>query len=152
MNRRHGSHMRAALPILLATASWGGDAFGIWKLNPGRSTLAASLKTISLRIEPHARGEVFTLETVARDGRVSTSSTILYLDGKARDFEDAACSGTQSSWRVDERTVEIARDCMGGGKIRLIRRSVNPAVLTLDVTELHPDGSRFEQRLVLEKH
>ena len=81
--------MRAPLLIVLAVACWSGNAFGVWKLNSARSTLAANQKTMSLRIEPHIRGEVFTLETVTRDGRASTSSTILYFDGKVRDFEDS---------------------------------------------------------------
>ena len=85
--------------MLLGAASWAGEAFGVWKLNPARSTLAGNQKSVTLRIEPHTRGEVFTLDTVAADGRASTFSTILYFDGKARDFQDSACSGTQSSRR-----------------------------------------------------
>ena len=107
--------MPAILFLLLAT-SWAGEAFGSWKLNPARSTLAANEKSVTLRIEPHTRGEVFTLETVTWDGRALTSSTILYFDGKARDFQDSACSGTQSSRRVDTRTVEILRECASGGR------------------------------------
>ena len=104
--------MRAALLLmLLGATSWAGEAFGVWKLNPARSTLAGNQKSVTLRIEPHTRGEVFTLDTVAADGRASTFSTILYFDGKARDFQDSTCSGTQSSRRVDSRTVEILREC-----------------------------------------
>jgi hypothetical protein len=107
--------MRAALLILLAATSWGGDAFGAWKLNQARSTFASNQKTMTVRIEPHTRGEGFTLETVTLDGRASTFITILYFDGKARDFEDSTYSGTQSSRRLDGRTVEILRECVGGG-------------------------------------
>ena len=85
----HGRHMRATpLLMLVAATSWAGDAFGVWKLDPGRSTPAGSEKSVTLRIEPHTRGEVFTLDTVTADGRASTSSTILYFDGKARDFQE----------------------------------------------------------------
>jgi hypothetical protein len=80
-----------------------------------------------------------------------TSSTILYLDGKARDFQDSACSGTQSSRRLDTRTVEILRECAGGGQIRLVRRAVQSGPLTLETTEQQPGGRRSESRLVLEK-
>ena len=91
--------MRSAVLILVGATSWANDAFGVWKLNSALSTGAANEKTVTLRIEPHNRGEVFTVDILATDGRASTSSTILYLDGKARDFQDSACSGTQSSRR-----------------------------------------------------
>src|SRR5258708_6251445 len=118
---RHGSHMRAVLLLtLLGATSWAGELFGVWKLNPARSTLAGNQDSVTLRIEPHIRGEVFTLDTVAVDGRASTSSTILYFDGKTRYFQDSGCAGTQSSRRVDSRTVEIVREC-GGVQVRLIR-------------------------------
>jgi len=141
--------MPAPLFLLLAV-SWAGEAFGSWKLNPARSTLVANEKSVTLRVEPHTHGEVFTLETVTSDGRALTSSTILYFDGKARDFQDSACSGTQSSRRLDFRTVEILRECAGGGQIRLVRRAVHSGLLTLEITEQR-DGRRSESRLVLEK-
>jgi len=78
------------------------------------------------------------------------SSTILYLDGAPRDVQDFACSGTQSSRRVDGQTVEILRKCAGGDWIWLLRRS-GPKELVLDITEHRSDGRRFERRLVLEK-
>ena len=105
-----------------------------------------------MRIEPHAKGEVFTLDRIEGDGRSTTSSTILYFDGKARDFQDPGCSGTQSSRRVDGQTVEILRKCAGGEWTRFVRRSaVQPKELVLEITEQHPDGRRFERRLVLEQ-
>lgn len=145
--------MRAApLLILLGIASWAEGPFGVWKLNPARSTLAGNQKSVSLRIEPHTRGEVFTLDTVATDGRASTFSTLLYFDGKVRDFRDSACSGTQSSRRLDGQTVEILRECANGSYRQLIRRSaVQPGVLLFEITEQHTDGRRSEQRLVMEK-
>ena len=150
---RHGIHMRAALLLMfIGAASPAGEAFGVWKLNPVRSTLAGNQKSVTLRIEPHSRGEVFTVYTVAVDGRASTSSTILYFDGKARDFQDSTCSGTQSSRRLDTRTVEIVRECANGGPRQLIRRSATqPGELILDIAEQRPDGRRYERRLVLEK-
>jgi hypothetical protein len=149
---RHGSQMRAAMLILVAAACWAEEAFGVWKLNSARSTLAGNQKSMTLRIEPHTRGEVFNWDTVAADGRASTSSTILYFDGKARDFQDSACAGTQSSRRVDSGTVEIVRRCASGAQARFIRRlTAQPGVLILDITEQHPDGHRAERRLVLEK-
>ena len=145
--------MRAALLlILLSATSRAGEAFGVWKLNPARSTRVENQKTVTVRIQPHTRGEVFTLDTLAEDGRASTSSTILYFDGKARDFQDSTCSGTQSSRRVDSRTVEILRECANGGHRQLIRRStVEPGVLILEIIEQHRDGRRSERRLVMEK-
>jgi len=143
--------MRAALLLtLLGATSWAGEAFGVWKLNPARSTFAENQKRVTIRIEPHTRGEVFTLDTMAADGRASTSSTILYFDGKPRDFQDSTCSGTQSSRRLDSRTVEIVREC-AGGQVRLIRRAEKPGVLILEITGQNSGGRRSERRLVMEK-
>ncbi|MBK5292080.1 MAG: hypothetical protein JJE04_10435 [Acidobacteriia bacterium] len=144
--------MRTALLFMLLSAtSSAGEAFGVWKLNPARSTLAGNQKSVTLRIERHTRGEVFNLDTVAADGRASTFSTILYFDGKPRDFQGSACSGTQSSRRVDGRTVEILRECANGDR-QLIRRSaVEPGVLILEITEQPAAGRPSERRLVLEK-
>src|SRR6476620_10610263 len=116
--------MRVAQLLRLLSATPGaGESLGGWKLNPAYSTLAGNQERVTLRIGPHMRGEVFTLDTVAADGRASTSSTILYFDGKPRDFQDSTCSGTQSSRRVDSRAVEILRECANGGHRQLIRRS-----------------------------
>jgi hypothetical protein len=122
----------------------------VWKLNPARSTLVQNQKSVTVRIEPHTRGEVFTLDTMAADGRASTSSTILYFDGKPRKFQDSTCSGTQSSHRVDSGTVEIVREC-AGGQVLLIRRAAKAGVLILEITEQNSDGHRSERRLVMEK-
>ena len=145
--------MRAAhLLLLLNATTWAGEAFGVWKMNPARSTLAANQKTLTLRIERHTRGEVVTMDTVAADGRALTVSTILYFDGKARDFQDSTCSGWQSSRRVDGSTVEILRECANGKYRQLIRRSAaQPAVLLLEITEQYKDGHHSERRLLLEK-
>jgi len=145
----------AALLMLVGAAgvaarSMNGDAFGSWKVNPGRSTNPYT-GSLVLRIEPHAKGEVFTFDKTDADGRATSVSTILYLDGKAHDFQDAACSGTQSSWRADSRTVEILRQCGGGKWIRFVRRDRQPKGLILDVTEQDSDGYRVERRLLLEK-
>src|ERR1700689_2361832 len=118
--------MRAALLIPLAATCWAGEAFGVWTLNPARSTFAGNEKSVTLRIEPHTRGEVFTFDTLATDGRASTFSTILYLDGRSREFQDSSCSGTQMSRRVDSQTVEILRGCASGAQIRIVRRAVQP--------------------------
>ena len=141
--------------MLAAATCWAGDgAFGIWKLNAARSTFAgdAQPKSLMVRIEPHAKGEVFTLDRTETDGRTNSSSTILYFDGAPRDFHDHDCSGTQSSRRMDGRTVEILRKCGSGQWTRFIRRSgAQPNQLILEIAEQHPDGRRSERRLVLEK-
>jgi hypothetical protein len=129
--------------------------FGTWKMNAVRSTPSADarLKSLTVRFEEHAKGEVFTLERIDGDGRTATTSMILYLDGRPRDFEDLGCSGTQSSRRVDTQTVEILRTCASGERTRFVRRlsSVQPKELIFDITEQHSDGRRSERRLVLEK-
>ena len=128
--------------------------FGAWKMNSTRSTWAgeANPKSLTLRIEPHAQGEVFTLDRIYADGRATSASTILYLDGRPHDFEDFGCSGTQSSRRVDSRTVEILQTCAGGAATRFVRRvSAESKELILEVTDHQRDGRRVERRLVLEK-
>jgi hypothetical protein len=140
--------------FLFGASGWAGGAFGTWMMNPARSTLASypRPKSITIRIESHAKGEVFTLDRIEADGRATTSSTLLYLDGKLRDFQDAGCSGTQSSRRVDSRTVEILRTCANGDSIRYVRRlSAQPNELILDITEHRASGRTFERHMVLEK-
>src|SRR5262249_29530527 len=122
-----------------------------WKVNPARSTNPPSI-SLTVRFEPHALGEVFTLDRIGNDGRATTSSTILYFDGKPRDFEDLGCSGTQSSRQMDGRTVEILRQCGSGKWTRFVRRlATQPKELVLEITEQHSDGRRLERRLILEK-
>jgi len=144
--------MRTVPPLLLfAAACWAGDAFGIWKVNPTRSTDPYP-KGLTVRFEPHAKGEVFTLDRTDGDGRATTSSTILYLDSHPRDFQDLACTGTQSSRRLDSRTVEILRQCASGDWTRFVRRLSGQAKeLVLEITEQRPDGRRLDRRLVLVK-
>ena len=79
----------------------------MWKMNPARSQLSDSdPRAIVVRIEPHAKGEVFTFEQISRNGRAETLSVMLYLDGKARDWQQRDCSGSLLSRRLDSRTVE----------------------------------------------
>ena len=127
------------------------ELFGIWKVNPVRST-NPYIGGIVIRIEPHVHGEVFTIDRTHAEGRSTTSSTILYLDGTERKFQDFECSGTQSSRRLDSRTVEILRVCATGVRTKFVRRlSAQPRELTLEIAEQQPDGRRLERRLVLEK-
>jgi hypothetical protein len=129
-------------------------AFGTWKIDVARSTFAGDTrpKSLTVRIEPHAKGEVFTLDRVEADGRAISSSSILYLDGEPRPLQDFRCFGIQSSRREDSGTVEILRMCSIGGWTRYVRRlSVPPKEMVLEITLQHPDGRRFERRLVLVK-
>ena len=140
--------------LVLTAPAWAGAAFGTWKVNPDPSRVATDTrpKNITIRIESHAKGEVFTVDRIEADGRATTSSIILYLDGQPREFQDLGCSGTQSSHRVDSRTVEILRTCASGGWIRFVRRmSAQPNELILEVTEQQAGGHRIERRLVLKR-
>jgi len=123
-------------------------------MNAARSTFtgSAQLKSLSVRIEPHAKGEVLTLDRIESDGRVMSSSTLLYFDGAPRDFEDFECSGTQSSRRLDGETVEILRVCASGEWIWLMRQSAgNSRELIIEITEKRRGGSALEWRVLLEK-
>ena len=156
----HPVYMHAArLVILLGSACWSAapgsspSAFGIWRMNPVRSTLTgdAQAKDLTVRFEPHAKGELFRLDHTGGDGWITTSSTVLYLAGNRRSFEDRDCWGTQSSRRVDNQTVEILRTC-GGGWIRRVRRpGAEAKELIIEITEQESGGRRFERRLLLEK-
>jgi hypothetical protein len=146
--------MRVLLLSALLTASCSGQVIGAWRVNAGRSTFVGDSqpKSFIVRIEPHAKGEVLTFDRVEADGRTTSASTILYLDEKPRGFQDFGCSGTQSSRRMDSRTVEILRNCGAGAWTKYVcRASAKPNELVLEVIEQHADGRRFERRLTLEK-
>lgn len=139
---------------LAAAATRSGEPFGTWKMNPARSTFSWGLeiRSFTVRIEPHGQGEVFTVDRTERDGRTRSSSSILYFDGAARDFDGFECSGTQISRRLDGATVEILRNCGAGAWTRFVRRaSPRPTELVLEITDQAMDGHRFEGRLILEK-
>jgi hypothetical protein len=139
--------------MLIAVMCWAGAAYGSWKLNFARSTFAggAQPRSLRIRIDPHAKGEVFTLDRVEADGRAISASTILYLDGTERDFSDTECSGTQSSRRIDSQSIEIRRNCEAGAWIRFVRRTASMDQLILEISEQRADGRRFDRRLVFEK-
>jgi hypothetical protein len=150
--------MRSLLVSALLSAALFGQgmegAYGNWKINLARSTFAggSSFRSLTVRIERHPKGEVFTLDRIETDGRTTSSSTILYLDSEPRRFEDFGCSGIQTSWRADDRTVEIVRMCASGGWVRLLRHASSKSnELLLEITEQSPDGRRFDCRLMLER-
>ena len=147
--------MRTVLLLMpLGAACWAAAAYGTWKLNAARSTFAGDTepKSLTIRIEPHTKGEVFTLDRIEADGRAISSSTILYLDGTEREFRDGQCSGTQSSRRIDGQTVEILQKCASGSWTRMVRRSPASAKqLVIEIMEQRNEGRRYERRLVLEK-
>ena len=147
--------MRTVLLLMpLGAACWAGAAYGTWKLNAARSTFAGDTepKSLTIRIEPHTKGEVFTLDRIEADGRAISSSTILYLDGTEREFRDGQCAGTQSSRRIDGQTVEILQKCASGSWTRMVRRSpASTKQLVIEIMEQRNEGRRYERRLVLEK-
>ena len=55
-----------------------------------------------MRIEPHPSGEAFTAKRVEADGRVTSYSTILYLHGEPRQFQEFACSRHARRSRRDD--------------------------------------------------
>ena len=143
----------AVLLVLVGAASAAEPESGIWKMNPVRSNFSGDTqpRSFTVRVEPHSKGEVFTLDRVETDGRATSSSTILYFDGVARDFQQGECSGTQSSWRMDSQTVEIFRNCGAGAWTKFVRRAALKTQLVLEISERREDGRRFDRRLVFEK-
>ena len=152
----HGIHMyRVSLLILVvagyAARSTAQDAFGTWKVKPMHVTDSYA-KSTEIRFEPHIKGEIFTLDRTDEIGRSTTSSSILYLDSKTRDFQGFGCLGTQSSRRLDSNTVEILRTCASGEWTRFVRRlSLQPREMILEILEHQADGRRLERHLLLEK-
>jgi len=95
---------------------------------------------------------VFTLERVEKDGRATTSSTIVYFDNTPRDFQDFDCAGAQSSRRLDGRTIESRRNCGGSHSIWLVRRQTDTSTrLIIDSSEERRPGPNLDWRLVMEK-
>jgi hypothetical protein len=67
-----------ALILLLTVSGWADGAFGTWTMNPAQSTLGGDdprPKSITIRIESHAKSEVFTSDRIEADGRPTTFST-----------------------------------------------------------------------------
>jgi hypothetical protein len=119
-----------------------------------RSTFAGvrAPKSLTVRIEPHAKGEVFTVDRVESDGRATSSSSILYFDNTPRDVQDFDCLGTQSSRRSDSGTIEIRRNCAGSDGIWFVRHATDKSKeLMIDITERRRPGPNLDWRLVLEK-
>src|SRR5262245_36297368 len=146
--------MGLLIPLLILVGWSQAEIFGSWKLNPGRSTFSGVIppRSLTMRVEPHAKGEVITVDRTEISGRATSSSMILYLDGVARPYQDARCSGSQSSHRVDSQTVEILRTCTSGESTKFLRRLAQQGKeLVLEITEQRSGGRRFERRLVLEK-
>ena len=143
------------LPAIFGFQAQAADpVFGTWRLNAARSTFSGDTqpRSLTVRIAPHAKGEVFTLDRTETNGRSTSTSVLLYFDGLARPFQGAGCPGTQSSRRLDSRTVEILNDCAGGQSTRVIRRSGEQSnELVLEVTDQYPDERHYERRLVLER-
>ena len=99
--RPHGSHMRIAAVLVLVGGVWAAEPeSGIWKMNPVRSTFSGDTqpRILIVRLEAHANGQVFTLDRIESDGRATSSSTILYFDGVARDFQQGECSNPRGVW------------------------------------------------------
>jgi hypothetical protein len=146
--------MRTVLLLIpFGAACWAGAAYGTWKLNPARSTFSGQTqpKTLVLRVEPHPKGEVVTVDRTGDSGQSTSSSTILYLDGAVRDFQGTECSGSQTSRRLDSQTVEIVRQCGGGDWERLVQRLTRLGKeLVVEITRQR-SGRRSEERLLLEK-
>jgi hypothetical protein len=142
-----------AVLVVLSAAESAESAFGTWTVNFRKSTSAGSVEPgiVTLRIERHAKGEVFTVDRTGHDGRSTTDSTVLFLDGKPRGYQDLDCSGTQSSQRVDNRTVEILRTCEAGGWIHLVRRVTTDRKLVLEINGRRSGGRQVKTRLVLDK-
>ena len=120
--------MRVFLVLALMVAPCFGQPFGTWKMNAARSNFSGGVppKSFTVRIEPHPKGEVFTVDRTEPDGRTTSSSTVLYFDGTPRELQDFYCSGTHVSRRIDGETAEILRQCGAGAWTKFVRRGSEP--------------------------
>lgn len=147
--------MRTILLVMIfSVACCAGSVLGTWRMVRAQSRFDGVDQPLSLTVclEPHAKGTVFTLDRLEADGRTTSSSTILYFDGAPREFQDFACSGTQSSRWSDQRTMEIRRVCATSESIWLIRRSAaDSKELTIEVSGTRHGGSSHSWHLVLKK-
>ena len=142
------------LLALIVTGSYADSRFGTWKVNIQRSVFPADRapKRLTVRIEPHAKGEVFTLDRLETDGRATSSSSILYFDGTPRDLQDFDCVGIQSSRRLDRGTFEIRRICAASDEVWVVRHSGNKSdELSIDITEKRHPGPNLDWHLALKK-
>jgi hypothetical protein len=142
------------LLIAFDLAACAASMLGTWEMDSARSSFIGAVppKSLTMRIEPHARGSVFTLDRIEADGRATSSSTILYLDSTPRNLQDFECSGTQSSRWLNEQTMEIRRACTSTDSIWLLRQSVqNSKELMVTIARKNRRGPSFEWRLVLKK-
>ena len=142
------------LLTVIGTGNCAEPAFGTWRVNASRSTFAGGgvPRILTVRIDPHSNGAVFTLERLEKNGRATTSSTILYFDNTPRDFQDFDCADAQSSRRLDGRTIEIRRKYGGSNSVWLVRRQTDTSKeLIIDFLEERRPGPNLDWRLVLEK-
>src|SRR5215471_9561909 len=144
---------RLFLTVVLLAAICFGQPFGTWKLKAARSTFAGDIrpKSLTVRIEPRARGEVVTVYRTEINGQTTSCSMALYLAGAARGFQQGECSRTQPSRRIDSQTIEVLRNCGPGVWTRFVRRRAPKDQLVLEITEKRADGRRFGRRSIFEK-
>ena len=144
------------LLILFSIPTSAQSAFGTWKMNPARSVFIGDPhpRALTVRFEPHPKGEVFTWDKIGGNGAAETFSIILYFDGEKHEFQVDTCAGNsfQSSRRLGDGAVEILLTCDKGTHARFVRPTpTNSRELILDVTDELPDGRRFGRHLVFEK-
>src|SRR5262245_26354208 len=75
--------LTALISVSCTVASGPDDALGVWRVRPDRSPGPYS-NVLTIRFEPHNSGEVFTLDWTEANGRSTTSSVLLYFDGRGR--------------------------------------------------------------------
>jgi hypothetical protein len=150
--------MRVLLVWVLLSATCCGDGLestsGTWKMNAARSSFAggAPLKSLTVRIERHLKGEVLTLGRIEADGRTTNYRTVPYLDSERHG--DSRISAVPEFNRLGEPTSGRWRLCAcarAGDGCASCGASAKSNELVLDITEQSADGQRFDRRLMLEK-
>src|SRR5262249_39593229 len=76
---RHIMATMRTILLLLGVLGWADDVFGTWKVNSAHSTFVEDPhpRAVTVRIEWHAKGEVFTLDQIRGNGQAVTTSNLL---------------------------------------------------------------------------
>jgi hypothetical protein len=146
--------MRIVVLSLLIVGNSFPQALGTWKMNPPKSTMIGCPcpRSITLKFEASAKGEIQTIYKVSEDGSSETVSFILHLDGKDHGLASWPPFDAVTSIRVDARTAEISLKKNGEVLMRSLRRiSPDGRWMTLEIWGFSTPGARFYRLLMLER-
>lgn len=142
------------LIALLAGAVFG-QTLGTWKMNPAKSKhndQGALPRSLVIRYEAHAEGEMVTIWRVTQDGRSETDSFILRYDGRDYPHPRTQRFDLFSARKLRDGATEVLFKKDGKVVGRQVRRlSGRGKQLTIEHQLVLATGERVERLLVFEK-